>query len=954
MKIRLLIILFATLFVVSACHQWDNFTAYYNTYYNMERLQKESEMEFEYQDEKKRITPRTFLPEPEITFNEVGKRQKPEFLKEFIIEPQKIQPVRVKLDSIIVKGSKILAKHPNSDYVEGTLYKMALVYFYRSEWIPSQIKCSELIDKFPEGDLSPDAHLLMAKNYLIREKYEAGKTLLSRCIDIAWQKERYDILSEAFRIEAEVALFQNDQQGALLPYLQAIAQSDDGLMRAKWQTDLAILLFRMHRFEEAERAFRNVQNYSPDYLAKFESRLYRASCLMRLGNFDESLEILDDLESDGKYNDWLVFVFAQRMNWLRLQQMDKDFVIAESYADTAFSREPAIMTALFEKGVEYFDSSNYTVARAYFAKTRTIQSPVKDLSEKLFQLLNQWEQKQAASQKMAEDFYKAQNLPAIADSMRRLNDIKKYYYSQLENKVFVSGGDTSLSKVKDKTNPIVIQHIPSAVENDLHEAEIAPQQTNSTQPIIVNPPEEPANPNFNPNIKQSITAPPGVVPQNISPESTKPLTLNRPVNNPSMPPPIPPISEFGNSNDTNLRKYNIQPVDVNSATVLPENKPVNAPVNLPESKKQQRFTPPKPAVSYPLYEIGRVHSQLGNQDSAQYYYELALSFSPPESEMTAKYLYVLAEQLRSSDLQRSDSLMDLLVEFYPLTDFGKEAMQIRGYTEAFVIDSAQELYTSGARLRDAHDYRFSFEQFRKVYTSFPNSKLAPRSLYNIGWTYETILKNYDSALYYYKILQKEYPNTIYAQDVSLTVNFITALRSGEPLPDSLKPRSTEPYYPKTIEIPVYVPSPIEIEREREARQKQKKDFDIMNVFKDPGSIFDNIKESVEDTYEDVKKQATTLTDTLQNIDTYIPELPKNPFDELKSTKDSTKTTPDSLNPKPQIKSNEEKNKNSEKSINSEQKENDSQPKNETPKPDNEGKHSDGLIFETATQRKPFR
>ena len=182
----------------------------------------------------------------------------PAFMGEFIISKSKLQPVRVKLDSVLIKGSKILSKKSESDYIEGTLYLMAQAYFYRSEWLPCEVKCGELIDIFPTGKKSPDAHLLLAKSLLIQKKFDYGKKVLSRTVDIAWQLERYDILSEAFRLQADLAIYQDDEEGALRPYKQAVAQTSDGTLKAKWQLDLAALLYSLRQYDRAEKAFETV------------------------------------------------------------------------------------------------------------------------------------------------------------------------------------------------------------------------------------------------------------------------------------------------------------------------------------------------------------------------------------------------------------------------------------------------------------------------------------------------------------------------------------------------------------------------------------------------------------------------------------------------------------------------------------------------------------------------
>ena len=378
---------------IGACRDWDNFTTYYNTYYNTDRLIGESEEEFSFQDEKRRIKPRVFVPEPVIKFQAVQKGGTPSFMNEFIIDQQKLQPVQTKLDSVIVKGSKILAKHPKSSYAEGAILLMAKAYFYRREWLPAQIKCSELIDRYPLGDLNPDAHLLLSKCLLIQQKYLAGQIMLSRTVDIAWYKKRYDILSEAFRLEAELALFQEDVNGALSPYRQAIAQSEDEGMRAKWKIDLGALLYRVGRYKESLETFRTVHSSSPDYVGEFEAWIYEAECLVRLGRFKEADVILNRLDEDGKYEEWKASIFAVRMNSLRFQKKDAELAVAEKKADSAYANNPAILAVYYEIAMDNFKKNDYINSRKYYSRIRTQKTDFAQNSDKMFTLLNNWEMK---------------------------------------------------------------------------------------------------------------------------------------------------------------------------------------------------------------------------------------------------------------------------------------------------------------------------------------------------------------------------------------------------------------------------------------------------------------------------------------------------------------------------------------------------------------------------------
>lgn len=396
----------------SSCSNYTNFTTYFNTYYNMERLTHEAEEEFEFQDEKRRVQPRVFVPEPEIYVAEENLMGPPPFLLEFIVSKQQRQPVQIKLDSIIIKGSKILARKGKSDYVEGSLWLMSKSFFYQEDWLNSQLKCSELVDKFPSGDLSPDAHLLYTKNLLIQRKFLAGKVMLSRTVDIAWQKKRYDILSEAFRIEAELALLENDHEKALLPYKNAISQTDDGSIKAKWQLDLAALLFRIHRFDQAEIAFRKVHNFSPDYLQKFEAYLYQAASLARVGRYDEAEDILVRLENDGKYEEWISQTKVQQLQIVRLKWMDSTYKPKEEEpeptldylskiersVDSTYSNNPALLVYYFEKGLNFYNTNDYVRARSMFAKARVTRTPVFKTAEKMFQHMNNWDVKRKSAE----------------------------------------------------------------------------------------------------------------------------------------------------------------------------------------------------------------------------------------------------------------------------------------------------------------------------------------------------------------------------------------------------------------------------------------------------------------------------------------------------------------------------------------------------------------------------
>lgn len=661
------------------CKRWDNFTTYFNTFYNQERLIKESENEFAYQKEAEANMPRVIVPDSSIIAASTGTSSPPPFMVEFIITQKQRQAVQTQVDSVIIKGSKILARHPNSDYIDKTLYLMAEAYFYKNEWLPSQIKCSELIDKFPDSEFGADALILYAKSLLIEKKFQQAEVMLSRTIDLAWAKQRYDILTQAFRLLAEMKLYNNELEEAIKPYKQAIVQCDDKKQKARWQLDLALLLYKVQKFERANREFDNVFEYSPDYITYYEAKLYKANTLAYLGNYDEADAILKKLERDGKFEEWLAYTKVAQLNVINMRGDVLEVAKTEKLLDSAYSNNPALTSYYYLKGKVYYDSNDYNKAATYFSRAKGVRSPVILQATEMSNLLNNWKTKHQLIQGNLEKYRKGETL------------------------------------------------------NDSTRFDLA-------------------------------------------------------------------------SN---------------------------------------------------LYELGRTHEHLNNPDSVDYYYSLASKIAPLDKPETARFLYVYSVFLEDKDLKKSDSLMEVVVNNYPLTEYGKASREKLGYTEAFVIDSVKELYESGIELAAHNENYYALSQFNKLIEKFPNSKYEPRTLYAMGWVYEVNLKNYDSALIYYNQLVTKYPQSEYAANVKMSIDYYAALKSGKPVPQNLQDKNMIPYFPQ--EHPINAPA-VPAERPKD------KGLDIKDIFSNPSKIFEKGKEALKNQIERIQSiDPSKALDSLKNV-----------------------------------------------------------------------------------------
>jgi tetratricopeptide (TPR) repeat protein len=366
-----------------------NSLAYFNTYYNANRLMVETEDEFFYFDEKQRTKPRILiLEEATLPDDNPDVYQVPKFAQSMIIPKEKLASVLVRVDSIIIKGSKILSRHAESDFIDGTLFLMAKAFFYKSEWFQAQIKCQELMDNYPYSVLSPDAHLLLAKTLLLQAKFTQADKALLKAIDISWGQHRYDALSEAFRIQAEVALHFGNVDEAVKPYRRAITQADDIMQQSRWQLEIGLLYYRQHRFDAALKELRKVLDFSPDALTRYEAELYTAASLAQMQQFDKAKRFFENLLANRNYAEWRAFSYGELITSMRANNVVQGTDSLYKIADTLGAPE-ALAAARYQGGLGLMKQREFQGAATFFAKAQVETMPAYFYAAKYLQFLSE-------------------------------------------------------------------------------------------------------------------------------------------------------------------------------------------------------------------------------------------------------------------------------------------------------------------------------------------------------------------------------------------------------------------------------------------------------------------------------------------------------------------------------------------------------------------------------------
>jgi len=591
---------FAMGIIFSACQPTRNFTTYFNLFYNMERIMDEVEEELLYIREMKTPEPVFYVP-----YDEMDRRGSAFYphLERRSMSNDEMRANKIKLDSILIKGSKLMARHANSDYLDDGIFYIGKAYFYLREWFQSQQKCEELINGFPESKWQPDAHLVLSMDMLQQGNISGAETMLSRTIDVAWAFRRRDVLIEAFRLNADLQLSMGNVAEALRPYQRAMLLSSDGEERARWQYEMALIHFRQGDFEKALVAFDSVDEYSPDVLTEFQTGLQRAASLRVLGKFERAEDELDDLGDNTNYEPWWGMVELERLNLAAARPG------ATAPPDSAYAQVDSLSPgrnystyAVYERGVRALRAGDYQTAQESFHKVRAVNAPFQRRAQ---------------------------------------------HYSSLLDRYF--------------------------------------EQTNKAMSLV--------------------------------------------------------------------KGY--------------------TPFDYADSVKIQ--------VAEAYYNTARIFAALDITDSLLHYYDLSYKWAPDSSAAAARVVYAWSVMARDSGRSaRADSLLEVLVQNYELTDYAADARQRLGYTDNAKRDPAADLYKSGRSFMETGDNQRAMTQFKKVIDGYPESSYAPQAYYAIGLIFEERLDNPDSALAYYGRIVNLYPRSEQAVSVMPLLQAVNLQRMRQP------------------------------------------------------------------------------------------------------------------------------------------------------------------------------
>lgn len=254
---------------------WNDFTAYFNTYYNAKKFYNSGlEKNLNQQPEINPVLPIRIHASP----TDAG-------LEEFA--------------KAIEKGSAILRKHDESKYVVPALFIIGKSYFYRSNFFAALEKFEEL-NAIAEGEERQEAIVWLGLTYLEMSNFEQGIEVLEFGLDgeetwlPKWQAEAELVLGE---LHTEL-----ENWDTAADYLaSALSGIEDQEKQAKTHFLLGQVLENMGELNRALFSYTQINNLRTDFDLEFNATRKQAEVSREIGNYDSAVSIYQRIRRDDKF-----------------------------------------------------------------------------------------------------------------------------------------------------------------------------------------------------------------------------------------------------------------------------------------------------------------------------------------------------------------------------------------------------------------------------------------------------------------------------------------------------------------------------------------------------------------------------------------------------------------------------------------------------------------------------
>ena len=253
--------------------RYDNFTAYYNTFYNAER---------------------SFREGVEVLDQTTAPIDRREYIAVFPAPEQAINDQ--KFQASIDKSADVLRDHPNSKWVDDALVLIGKCYYYQRNYVSAEQKFREAIDL--GSGLEDEARLWLARTLIASGSHDEARDHLQSSLGA-------DDLSDRWEPSLRLALGELDvKRGAFEEAVDELVAGlediRDNRLEARGWFLLGQVYETLERHEEAVDAFERVTSSHPRYELSYAAQLSAVRIEGMYVNGESALRELRRMERDDK------------------------------------------------------------------------------------------------------------------------------------------------------------------------------------------------------------------------------------------------------------------------------------------------------------------------------------------------------------------------------------------------------------------------------------------------------------------------------------------------------------------------------------------------------------------------------------------------------------------------------------------------------------------------------
>jgi tetratricopeptide (TPR) repeat protein len=255
----------------------ENFTAYYNTFYNARKMYAEGVKTIE-QAQGQSIDRSVYLsiyPKPERVSNQQT------------------------FNDVIIKSADVLREHPTSKWVDDALLLIGKSYFYLENYVGAEEKFQEVIST--GGALEDEARFWLARTLIAADAFDEAIQHLEfslgmEALDRSWEPALRLVLAE-LHVRRQA-------------WEEAALELERGLDRASGRTVVGRATFllgqiyeTLARYDQAVAAYARVQRHKPDYPLSYAAFVSEIRVQAAYGDATQALRLVRAMERDDKHFD---------------------------------------------------------------------------------------------------------------------------------------------------------------------------------------------------------------------------------------------------------------------------------------------------------------------------------------------------------------------------------------------------------------------------------------------------------------------------------------------------------------------------------------------------------------------------------------------------------------------------------------------------------------------------